>query len=100
MDLFDKIYHLHHLLKISKFPVSRRKIEQELECSQATAKRVIAHMRDYLGAPIAYNGAQRGYAYDQEENRHFELPGLWFNASELHALLSFHHLLTEIQFLL
>jgi proteasome accessory factor C len=27
----------------------------------------------------------------------FELPGLWFNASELHALLSAHHLLSQVE---
>jgi len=27
----------------------------------------------------------------------FELPGLWFNASELHALLASHQLLSKVQ---
>lgn len=38
-----------------------------------------------------------GYYYDQKINPKYELPGLWFNASELHALLAAYQLLNEVK---
>lgn len=97
MDRFDRIYDLHKLLSSSRYPVSREKIEQELECSRATAKRIIESMRIYLDAPIKYDRSLNGYYYDRKQQELYELPGLWFNASELHALLSVQQLLSSVQ---
>jgi proteasome accessory factor C len=97
MDRFDRIYDLHKLLSSSRYPVSREKIEQQLECSRATAKRIIESMRLYLDAPIKYDRNLNGYYYDRKQENLYELPGLWFNASELHALLSVQQLLTSVQ---
>jgi len=44
-------------------------------------------------APIVYDREHNGYCYDQREGQMYELPGLWFNASELHALLTVQQLL-------
>ena len=97
MDRFDRIYDLHKLLSSSRYPVSREKIEEYLECSRATAKRVIESMRLYLDAPIKYDRELNGYFYDREPQDLYELPGLWFNASELYALLSVQQLLESVQ---
>lgn len=97
MDRFDRIFDLHKLLSASRHPVSRQKIEQELECSRATAKRIIEAMRLYLNAPIKYHRQLNGYYYDPEEGDMYELPGVWFNSSELHALLTVQQLLTQVQ---
>ncbi len=99
MDRFDRIFALHQLFSSSRQPVSRQQIEQTLECSRATAKRIIDNMRDYLNAPIEYDRERNGYYYarDSEYGKMYELPGVWFNASELHALLSVQQLLQEVQ---
>ena len=99
MDRFDRIFALHKLLSSHRNPVSRQLIEQELECSRATAKRIVDNMRDYLNAPIEYDRARNGYyyAHDSEYGQMYELPGVWFNASELHALLSVQQLLETVQ---
>ncbi|MEJ1296307.1 MAG: HTH domain-containing protein [Candidatus Sedimenticola sp. (ex Thyasira tokunagai)] len=97
MDRFDRIFNLHKLLSASRLPVSRQRIEEELECSRATAKRIVETMRLYLNAPIKYDRERNGYHYDAAEGEMFELPGIWFNASELHALLSVQQLLTQVQ---
>jgi predicted DNA-binding transcriptional regulator YafY len=34
-----------------------------------------------------------GFRYDEKEAERFELPGLWLNSDELHALLATHQLL-------
>lgn len=97
MDRFDRIFDLHKLLSAARRPVSRQRIEQELECSRATAKRIIEAMRLYLNAPIKYDRECNGYYYDADAGDMYELPGVWFNASELLALLSVQQLLSEVQ---
>ena len=96
MDRFDRIFELNRILQSARHPVSRRRLEEELECSRATAKRVIEDMRLYLNAPIVYDRERNGYRYDQSEGQMYELPGLWFNASELYALLSVQQLLQHV----
>jgi predicted DNA-binding transcriptional regulator YafY len=97
MDRFDRIYDLHKVLSVSRYPVSRKKLEIELQCSRATVKRIIDSMRLYLNAPIEYDQKLNGYYYDRQGGEMYELPGIWFNASELHALLSVQQLLTQVQ---
>ena len=76
------------------YPVSRAHLERELECSRATLTRILAELRDLLGAPLEYDAARGGYRYGEAA---FELPGLWFNPSELHALLAAQKLLEDAQ---
>jgi predicted DNA-binding transcriptional regulator YafY len=97
MDRFDRIFELNRIFQSARYPVSRQRLERELECSRATVKRLIEEMRLYLNAPIVYDRKHNGYHYDSNEEGMYQLPGLWFNASELHALLTVQHLLTEIQ---
>jgi predicted DNA-binding transcriptional regulator YafY len=97
MDRFDRVFQLNNILQAARLPVTRRRLEQELECSRATVKRIIEDLRDFLGAPIKYDRKRNGYYYDHSEQQLFELPGLWFNASELYALLSAQQLLANTQ---
>jgi proteasome accessory factor C len=97
VDRFDRIFELNRILQSARQPVSRRRLQEELECSRATVKRIIEDMRLYLNAPIVYDPERNGYRYDPGEGAMYELPGLWFNASELHALLSVQQLLEDVQ---
>jgi proteasome accessory factor C len=97
VDRFDRIFELNRILQSARHPVSRRRLQDELECSRATVKRLIEDMRLYLNAPIVYDRELNGYRYDQKEGEMYELPGLWFNASELHALLSVQQMLANVQ---
>ncbi|NOX43519.1 MAG: YafY family transcriptional regulator [Gammaproteobacteria bacterium] len=96
MDKFDRIYALHALLSHSRLPITKAKIEEQLECSHATAERLIKDMRLYLNAPIEYNREANGYFYNKNSQYKYELPGLWFNASELYALLITYQLLSSV----
>ena len=93
MDRFDRIYSLHALLVNARHPVSRKQLEQKMECSQATIERTIEDMRDYLGAPLKYDRSANGYYYDTDEGAPYQLPGLWLNGGELNALLIVQELL-------
>jgi predicted DNA-binding transcriptional regulator YafY len=97
LDRFDRIFELNRILQAARHPVSRQRLEDELECSRATVKRLIEDMRLHLNAPIVYDRDYNGYRYDQAEGEMYELPGLWFNASELHALLTVQQLLAGVQ---
>ncbi len=85
----ELVHELHRLLDARRYPVPMAEICARLECSKPHAKRVIRHMRDYLGAPIL-NKPGQGYFYDPTVA--FELPGIWFSSRELHALLAIERL--------
>ncbi len=97
MDRFDRIFELNRILQSARYPVSRQRLEEALECSRATVKRLIEEMRLYLNAPIVYDRKLNGYRYDPAEGEMYQLPGLWFNASELQALLAAQQLLEGVQ---
>ena len=97
MDRLQRIYKLHQLLASRRFPVSRQILEERLECSPATVKRLIEELRLHFNAPLKYDREHNGYFYDTREGEVFELPGLWFNANELYALLTVQQLLQQTQ---
>lgn len=92
MDLLDRIYHFHQILHQARHPVSMSTLTEKLECSRATVSRIIRQMRDYLAAPIEYDRTQNGYYYEHLQSERYQLPGLWFTVSELHALLTLQQL--------
>lgn len=99
MSRIDSIHALDRLLRQARHPVSANTLMQRLECSRATFFRLLEHLRDRHGAPITYDRSRNGYYYEQSpDNGHqYELPGLWFNAAELYALLVIQHLLAQIE---
>lgn len=95
MNKFDRIYDLYYrILQPRRTPIKLQDLAYRLECSKPTVKRLIQKLRDELGAPIE-NIRGRGYVLNKDVA--FELPGLWFNDSELHALLTAHHLLAQVE---
>jgi predicted DNA-binding transcriptional regulator YafY len=97
VNAIDKISRLDRILRRARSPVTRDAIREELECSRATVARIIRDMRDILGAPITFDRSAGGYRYAETADGPYHLPGLWFNASELHSLLAAHQLLAKAQ---
>jgi predicted DNA-binding transcriptional regulator YafY len=99
MSNLQRIYQLHRILASRTVPVPHHTLEEQLECSRATVNRTIESLRLYFNAPILYDRERNGYYYDCSagENGLFELPGVWFDAQELHALLTMQQLLEQIQ---
>jgi predicted DNA-binding transcriptional regulator YafY len=93
MDRYERILTLHRLLKAARYPVPFDRLKEELRCSRATLYRDIAFLRDALGAPIDTDADQHAFGYARDEAERFELPGLWLNSEELHALLAVHQML-------
>ena len=92
---------LHQLLRL----LSRRRavpandLQYELGISRATLTRYIRDLRDALGAPVHFDREQGGYRLEDSKHQfapQFELPGLWFTAEEIHALLTMQYLLANL----
>ena len=94
MDRYERILSLHRILKSARYPVTVARLQDELGCSRATAYRDLAFLRDALMAPVTGDG-DAGFRYAAEDSDRFELPGLWLNSDELHALLAAQQLLSR-----
>ena len=96
MSLSERIYQIDQLLNGRNF-VTFQELIDRLEVSRATLKRDLAYMRDRLNAPIIFDRDLGGYRLDKQSgNLKYELPGLWFNADEIYALLTMQHLLNNL----
>jgi len=94
MDRYERIIGLHRILQAARRPVTVARLQDELGCSRATVYRDLAFLRDALMAPVVGDG-EAGFRYDASEGNRFELPGLWLNSEELHALLAAQQLLSR-----
>lgn len=96
MDRTERLYRIDRLLQ-ERGVVPVTDFLSELEVSLATFKRDLEYLRDRLNAPIVWDRDAGGYRFDKQGvGDKYELPGLWFNASEIHALLTMRQLLTSL----
>lgn len=98
MDRTERFYKIDQLITEHRVVPFHAFIDA-LEVSSATIKRDLEYLRNRLNAPIRWDRAAGGYRYDKIDSpagSQFELPGLWFNASEIHALLTMQHLLATL----
>jgi predicted DNA-binding transcriptional regulator YafY len=97
MDRTERFYKIDRLLTQHRY-VSVARFLQELDVSPATFKRDIEYMRSRFHAPIVWDREHNGYCFTTpaRDAPRYELPGLWFNASEIHALLAMEQLLEGI----
>ncbi len=98
MSLTDRIYLIDHMLSERKV-VSFAAMQAALGVSRATLKRDLEYMRSRLHAPIEWRRDLGGYCFaaaHQQVGPAYELPGLWFNEQEIHALLTMQHLLGDL----
>lgn len=86
MNAYDRAIKLHRLLAARRTTtLTVDELTDELECSSATVKRAARRLREEFEAPLIHDRERGGYRYDGNEM--FEVPGLWFTAEELSALL-------------
>ncbi|CAH1904938.1 putative DNA-binding transcriptional regulator YafY [Candidatus Nitrotoga sp. HW29] len=97
MNRTERFYKIEQLL-ISHRIVPISIFLETLEISEATFKRDLYYLRDRMNMPIEWDRNARGYRYvtTNPHDRSSTLPGLWFTASEVHALLTMQHLLTNL----
>jgi predicted DNA-binding transcriptional regulator YafY len=98
MDRSERFYKIHGMLQNRKVVRTQEFLDQ-LEVSKATFKRDLEYLRDRMGAPIVYDRHEEAYRYDVgiADRELWQLPGLWFTAEEILALLTMDKLLAELQ---
>jgi len=93
MDRTERFYRIERLLRERKV-VPRNAFLDALEVSLATFKRDLEYLRERLEVPIEWNADKGGYELGSD--RKVELPGLWFNDSEIQALLVMDAMLADL----
>ncbi|HQT00569.1 MAG: hypothetical protein B7Y26_08925 [Hydrogenophilales bacterium 16-64-46] len=96
MSKLDDLYRLHRLLDGRRTGLSRADLIGAHGFARATLARLVADLRDKLNAPLIHDKERGGYRYDTTDG-HFALPGLWFTADELLALVTLKHLLANLE---
>jgi len=98
MERTERFYKIQNLLRSRHF-VSTQDFMAELGISRATFKRDLEYLRDRMRAPIVYDRDQEAYGFDPAiaDSELWQLPGLWFSADELQALLTMDRLLGDLQ---
>lgn len=92
LQLIDQLLNSRQSVSLSEFL-------DTLEVSPATFKRDLEYLRDQLHAPIVYDRDLNAYRFDRKGTRgpKYELPGLWLDGDEAHALLAATSLLEGIE---
>jgi predicted DNA-binding transcriptional regulator YafY len=96
MSQLERLSRIRHLLEQRRV-VSRAVFLAELEISWATLKRDLTFLRDRMNMPVEFDRDAGGYRLGTPTSGpQYGLPGLWFNAQEIVALLTMHRLLEEL----
>lgn len=94
LDRFEKILRLAR----RRSGATMAELKTELEVSVASVKRDIEFLRSRMGCPIDWDSKKHRYfVHDLPDGGRFELPGLWFDASEVFALLMMVHLVEGME---
>ena len=98
MDRTERFYKIEGLLR-QRRAISFAELIAELEVSPSTLKRDLAYLRTRLHAPIEWDRATGDYRMAElgsHGERTHQLPGMWFSSTEIHALLTMQHLLSNL----
>jgi predicted DNA-binding transcriptional regulator YafY len=79
-------------LLLARRSVGFAELQQRLGVSRATLFRDLTALRDRMNVPVIHDRDTGTYRIDSSVER-YELPGVWFSAGEIHALLSMQQLL-------
>lgn len=96
LSKLDELYRLHRLLDGRRTGIPRADLIGVHGFARSTLSRLVADLRDQLNAPLIHDKERGGYRYDTADGRH-ALPGLWFTADELLALVTLKHLLAHLE---
>ena len=92
----ERLYRIETLIR-ARGCVSFAALREELEVSPATLKRDLEYLRSRMGAPIDYDRDANGYRFGRElSGPKHELPGLWFDETELYSLLTAQQVLAGL----
>ncbi len=99
MNKTDRLHQLTLLLRARR-STTLAFLQEETGASRATLMRDLAWLRDKLGHPIHWDHESQTYRWNSQpgvSTSMHEVAGLWFKPSEVLALLTLQHLVSEIQ---
>lgn len=91
----ERLRELIDILSARRYPIKFKDLLSRMDYSEATLKRYIRRLRD-SGAPLLYDTEAQGYILDKTEDAALQLPGFWFNLSELHSLLAINEIIHQM----
>jgi len=96
MNITERIFKIDQLLN-QRESMTTEELTNRLGIHKSTLKRDVSFMKDNYNAPIIFDRFLGGYRFDKKKTgKPYELPGLWFSAEEIHALMTMQHLLEGI----
>ena len=98
MERTERFHKIENLLANGR-PATLAALVAQLEVSRATVKRDVAYMRERHKMPIVWDRDNGTYKFEKTPGNSGErvsLTGLWFSATEAHALLTMHQLLVGL----
>ncbi len=94
VDRTERFYKIELLLKRRRV-VTFHDLRDALEVSPATLKRDIRYLRERMFVPILWDSDAGGYCLALNGGE-YHLPGLWFSAPEVQALVTLQHLVSRL----
>ncbi len=95
MTKSERLQELLQIFYNHRYPIKTNDLLHLVEYSRPTLNRYIKTLRD-LGAPLRFDQKAQGYILDKTDDAAFQLPGLWFNVSELQSLLVINELIDQL----
>lgn len=99
MNKTDRLHHIVALLRARR-STTLAHLQEETGASRATLMRDLGWLRDKLGHPIHWDNEGQTYRWTPQAGSHDapqEIAGLWFKPSEVLALLTLQHLISDVQ---
>ena len=93
----ESITHLFKILKQSRYPVSKKILEEKLECSTASVERYLQELRDTNMLNIIYDREYKGYKIEHDPDTDLELPSHLFTTQEVNALLLIEQIINDLE---
>jgi len=96
MAKFESVNLLYKLLKEARYPLSKRHLQDKLECSAATIERYFTELRDTYGQNVEYCREHKGYQL-LNSNDDIELPSHLFTSQEINAILLVDQIIDDLE---
>lgn len=97
MARYESINLLYKHLKQARYPLTKKQLEEKLECSTASIERYIAELRDTYSLNVEYVREYKGYQLARDEENEIELPSHLFTTEEINALLLIDQIINNLE---
>ena len=97
MAKFESITQLYNLLKLARYPLSKKQLQEKLECSAASVERYITELRDTHSLKVEYQREFNGYMLEHDPDNDIELPSHLFTTNEINAILLIEQIINDLE---